>query len=344
MQLGGRDSQYFTLLSQEIVTKHKLQLNRAAACREVAQAELQFVRTRFDLLTAVRQSFYVALAAQQRLEAVESLMQVVRRSTKAAQDLEDSGEGARGDTLLLELELERTDFTLQNAAASLKAAQRKLAAVLGDPDLVLQQLDGDLAAALPDYPYQLTQSGVLTRNSLVQAADIEVEKNRILLQRATVEPFPNVTVQGGYMSQVMAPHDLAIVQLAMPIPVWNKNQGNIQAARANINRASHTSRKTQVDLIRQLAAATGRFDVARQQTAKYEKSILPKAKESVQITRKGFDTGHFDLLRVLQSQRMLIESELNYLAAQEARWSAAAEIAGLLQEEEFPRDESADGE
>jgi hypothetical protein len=41
-------------------------------------------------------------------------------------------------------------------------------------------------------------------------------------------------------------------------------------------------------------------------------------------------------MRVLQTQRALIESEVNYLSAQEARWSAAAEISGLLQEEIFP--------
>lgn len=336
MQLGGRDSQYFAMLSQEIVTKHKLQLDRAAVCREVAQAELQFVRTRFDLLTQVRQSFYMTLTAQQRLEALEELMRIARRSTDAAQSLEKSGEGARGDTLLLELELERADVALQNAAVSLQAAQRQLAATLGDPDLVIERLAGDLTAEISDYPYQLTQAGVLTRNANVQSAQVEVERNQILLERATVEPHPNVTVQGGYMYQVLEPHNMAILQFSLPIPLWNKNQGGIRAAQAGVAKAGHAARKTRVDVVKQLAAVTGRFDVARQQVAKYEKSILPKANESVTITQRGFEQGQFDLLRVLQSQRVLIESQLNYLNAQEARWTAAAEIAGLLQEEEFP--------
>ena len=96
-------------------------------------------------------------------------------------------------------------------------------------------------------------------------------------------------------------------------------------------------RRRQVDLSKQLAMATGRFDVARQQVAKFERSILPKSRESVRLNQLGFDQGQFDLLRVLQSQRALIENELNYLTAQEARWTAAAEIAGMLQEEQFPR-------
>jgi outer membrane protein, heavy metal efflux system len=337
-QLGGNGSQYFAMLSQEIVTKRKLQLDQAAVCREVQQAELQFLRTRYDLLTNVRQSFYATLVAQRRLAAVETLMTIVQRSAKAALTLEESGDGSRADTLLLEVELDRADYMLQNAAALLQAAQRQLAASMGDPDLIIGRLDGEIAATLPDYPYQLTQAGLLT-NALVQSAQIEIERNQLLLRRAVVQPFPNVTVAGGYMYQVMLPHDQAMIQLSLPLPTWNKNQGNIQAAQANVIRSTHIARKTQVDLSKQLAMATGRFDVARQQVAKFERSILPKSRESVRLNQLGFDQGQFDLLRVLQSQRALIENELNYLTAQEARWTAAAEIAGMLQEEQFPRAE-----
>jgi len=338
-QINSKDSQYIANLSQEIVTKHKLQLNEAAASREVAQAELRFVRARYDLITLIRQSFYATLTAQRRLAATEQLLTVVKRSAKAAEDLEEKGEGSRSDTLILELERERTDFAVQNAAALLKSAQRQLAAAMGDPDLVIEELEGNLTASLPDYPYELTRAGVLTRNAQVQVAEVEIEKNRLHLQRASVEPFPNVTVQTGYMSQLTPIKEVGMIQLVVPLPLWNKNQGNIHAAQADVARATFAAQKTQLDLIRHLAAVTGKFDVARQQTVKYEKSILPKARESVRIARLGFDKGHFDLLRVLSSQRTLIESELDYLDAQEARWNAAAEIAGLLQEDEFPRSE-----
>lgn len=335
-QLNGQQSQYFAMLSQEIVTKHKLQLDQAAVCREVAQAELMFVRARFDLLTNVRQAFYLTLSAQRRRDALQGLIGVARRFVNAAKSLERGGDGTRGDTLLLELELERADFALQNSGVALTAAFRQLSATLGDPELAIHRVGGDLTQSLPDFAYELTQAGLLARNSTIQSAHVEVEKNQVLLQRATVQPIPNVTVQAGFMYEAMKPHDLAIVQLSLPLPIWNKNQGNIQAASANIQRATHAARKTEVDLTKQLAAVTGRYEVARQQVAKFESSILPKAKEVVEITERGFGAGQFDLLRVLQSQRALIESELSYVSAQEARWTAAAEIAGLIQEEQFP--------
>jgi cobalt-zinc-cadmium efflux system outer membrane protein len=334
-QLGGRDSQYFAMLTQEIVTKHKLQLDRAAICQEVLQAELHFLRARFDLLTSVRQSFFTLLVAQQRFVALERLMEIVRRSQQAAQKLEVSGQGSRSDTLLFELEVERAEFASQNAAVYVDAAKRQLAATLGDPNLVIDSLEGNLAAPIADYPFQLTQAGVLSRNALVQVAQSEIERSEILLRRAVVQPFPNITVGGGYMHQVTDPNKMAMFQVSLPLPLWNKNQGAINAAEANVVRAGHAARKIELDLVRQLAAATGRFEAAQQQVTKFEKSILPKANESVRLTQQAFEQGQFDLMRVLQSQRVLIESELNYLTAQEARWTSAAEISGLLQQESF---------
>jgi outer membrane protein TolC len=41
-------------------------------------------------------------------------------------------------------------------------------------------------------------------------------------------------------------------------------------------------------------------------------------------------------LRLLQSQRTLLESRVSYVNAQENRWLSAAELAGLLQIEQFP--------
>ena len=83
-QAAGNESQYYFGLSQEIVTRHKLQLNQAAANRESYQAELMFVRTRFELLTLVRQTFYATLAAQRKVEVLTRLVEITRKSAEAA--------------------------------------------------------------------------------------------------------------------------------------------------------------------------------------------------------------------------------------------------------------------
>ncbi|QDT52752.1 Cobalt-zinc-cadmium resistance protein CzcC precursor [Caulifigura coniformis] len=336
MQIGGRDSQYFSQLSQEIVTKHKLGLDQAAACQEVTQAELRFVRTRFELLTAVRKDYFSVLAAQRKVTVLRRLIQLSSDVAESGRKLQAAGEGTRGDTLLFEIELEKAEVSHENAIAELRAARRQLATDLAlhdAPDLavsgpLLQEPDGII-------PF-VNAAGFVPRNAEVQIAEREVNRSRFLLQRAEVQPFPNVTLSTGYIYQVMSPHNLAILQAEIPIPVWNKNQGNISAACAEVTKSQQAVARTQLDIARQMADAIGRYQQAQQQVVRYRERIIPRAQEGVKVARSGLESGQLDLLRLLQTQRALIDSSLSYLTSLQSRWSAAADIAGLIQLEDFP--------
>jgi outer membrane protein, heavy metal efflux system len=336
MQLGGRDSQYYGQVSQELVTKHKLNLDASAACREVYQAELRFLRTRYELLTAVRRDYYTVLALQRRVIVLDRLIALSSDLAKAGDQLEKAGEGTRGDTLLFEIELEKAEVNRANAAAELRAARRQLATDLGlhdDPELVVT---GNLLEEPTSVLAIVEAAGYVPRNANVQIAEQEVDRSRFLLQRAEAQPFPNVTVNAGYMRQVVSPFNMAILQVEIPVPVWNKNQGNICAAQAAVARSQQAVARTQLDIARELADAIGRFQQSQQQVERYRDRIVPKAKEGVEIVRGGIAGGQLELVRLLQAQRALIDSSLMYLTALEARWKAAADIAGMTQLDLFP--------
>lgn len=336
-QWTGSQSQYYQFLTQEIVVAGKLRLNRSAAVRAVEQAELAFVRARFDLLTAVRTEFYNALASQRKVEILKSLVEITTKSRDSSVKLREGGEGTQADVLLLEIELERAEVALQNAEALLAAAKRRLAAALGEPTLPIRTVVGDLATALPDYEFEFLREGILAENALVSIAQIEVIRNQTLLRRARREPIPNPIFLGGYQYQVEAPgQHQGLFQITLPVPVWNRNQGNIRAARANIANSAEALLRLQNDLSNQAADALGRFIAFSQLTEKYEDDILPRADQTQSLAQQGYQQGQFDFLRLLASQRTLIDANLGYIAAQEGRWTAAAEIGGLLQQEEFP--------
>lgn len=335
-QLGGRDSQYFGQLSQEIVTKHKLQLAEAAACREVFQAEYRFVRTRFDLLTSTRQGYYAVLAGQKRVHVLRQLVGIANKSRVAATQLQDAGEGTRGDLLLFQIELEKAEVALQNADATLAAALQQLAASLGAPEMELQRVEGDLRVSLAPFAEQVVIDSYIPYNADISMAEQEVDRNRLILKRAQVEPFPNITVNAGYMRQYVGNDNIAILNLSAPLPLWNKNQGNINASAANVTKASANVATVRNGIAKQMAAARGRYRAADQLVVRYEEKIIPLAQESVKLIQKAFDQGQFDFLRLLQAQRALVESQLGYIDALETRWTTAAELAGLAQVEAFP--------
>ncbi len=338
-QLCGNQSQYNVYMIQDYVTKHKIGLDTGAAERAAQAAELALVRARFDVLTMVRQRFYTVLAMQQRVRILESMVQIARASHSVSEKLLEAGLGTRGDVLLLQIELSRAEAELRNAHILTETSKRELAAATGLYEMQFEQVSADLTQALPDYEILAVQQGVIDRNALVARAGVEIARNRFVLRRQIVEPFPNVNLMGGYQEQqpgAFAPQNQAIYQVQMVIPLWNRNRGNIRASQAEVGAAVAGLNRVQNELANGAATALGQYLTARQLVQRYEQQILPSAVELQDISAKLYREGQIDFLRYLNSQRALLDSSLAYIDAQESRWTAAAQIASLLQSEQFP--------
>ncbi|QDU60362.1 Cobalt-zinc-cadmium resistance protein CzcC precursor [Planctomycetes bacterium Pan216] len=335
-QLGNVESQYSVQVAQEFVTKGKLRLDRAAAREAISRADAAYVQRRFELLTTVRKHYYEALAAKRRVEIIEDLTEVAWRSVRAAQQREKGGEGTTTDTLLLTIEAEQNDVAELKAIAQYDARKNELVAVIGLPEIAISTLEGDLATPLPAFDYALSRQQVVNENAQVQASAAEVRRSRILLRRAVVEPFPNVTVEAGYQYFVGGPNNQALLVFGVPLPVWDRNQGNVRAARAEIAQAVDDLGQVQVELANALATAIGNYQAATQAVDHIKRLIQPKAQRVLNITQTAYEQGQLDFLRLLEAEKTLIEVNLSLVDANERRWTAAAEVAGLLQLEVFP--------
>jgi outer membrane protein, heavy metal efflux system len=335
-QLGGANSLYSAGITQEVVRAGKLQLNQSAAMQGARQANLDFIRQRFELLTAVRQQFFTLLATQQRVEMLRELRKIAAASESTSVKLLEGGQGAKADTLLFRIELRRIDASLRSAEFASEAARQQLGPLLGLPDMKIDRAEGDLAMVLPDFDDPRVREQLLVSSSLVQSARAEIVRTQFLLRRAEVEPIPNLIVNGGYQWSVNEPHSQALVALYFTIPIWDRNQGNIRAAGANVRQSVAQLSTVQNDLLRQLAEALGRYRAAQRTVEIYETGILPDAQLTLDLAQKGYTAGQSDFLRLLQTQRSVFEANLDYISALQDRLSAAAEIAGLLQLEQFP--------
>lgn len=324
------------LVTQEIVTAGKLRLSRSVAQREVDQASLALVRERFVLFTTVRQGFFEVLAAQRRYEIFDELVGLADKSYETTKALLQAKLVARLDLLQFQVELNR--FRAERAAAEreLAAAWRRLTASMGAPNLPRAPLVGTLDVAIPDYDFDRAREFMLDVYPDVRSAEVGITRAQLALRRAQVEPIPNVSVGAGYVRQNQNRSDDWVVGVSLPVPVFNRNQGNIRAAEAELGRATEEVRRVQFNLINRLAAAFGDYAAARERIERYRNSILPDATEAYKLALQAFKGGQFEYLRVLQAQRAVAEANLEYVRALAEGWRAASTIAGLLLEEQWP--------
>ncbi len=336
-QAAGAYSQWNGFATQDVVTAGKLRLAQQAALREVQKAEYDLIRARFDVLRDVRQGFYALLVSQRRVEIYKQLLDIAKRSYEIGSQLAETGEGTKADVLFWSIERDRADVRLLNSAVFIETGRRQLAAAIGLPRADVGPLEADLFQPLPNFDLKRMQEAVAQRNAQPRAAEADVSRAQWSLERAVVQPIPNVNLLGGYQRQIdYPPQDQGLVQVMVQVPLFDRNQGNIRTARADIASSRAALRTIELDLANQSAQAVATYRTSQRLVEWYEQFILPKARETVQLTQRLYAQGEVTFLSLLQAQRTLTETELAYVEAQADRWAGAVTIADLLQLESFP--------
>lgn len=325
----GRAGQQGMFAGQEFVTANKLELRRQVVAREIEQAELEVVAQRLRVQSDVRQRFYETLIAQQRVETAQSLFETASNSATTIEKLLEAEQSTRIDLLQAQVEAEAVHVRVQNSQNAYQAAWRRLAAVVG-VDLPQRPLQGEVTTELPLVEWEQSLARVQTESPEVAAAYAQVQRARWALQQACAEARPNFDVQVGVQYDDATQDPISMVQVSMPLPIFNRNQGGIREAQAEIAEANRNADRLQRELQQRLANVFERYQNARQQTQTYQKEILPRAKETLGLVTTGYQAGEVQYLTMLTAQRTYFETNLAYLTSLEQLWAAHVEIESLL--------------
>jgi cobalt-zinc-cadmium efflux system outer membrane protein len=332
---GNAAGEQGPLLGQEIVTAGKLRLAQAAAAHGVALADWQAITRRFELLTRVRLAYYEVLTARREVRETEEVLKIAEEGVEVAKKLAAGPTGTKADVLRAEIELSQTRNRLAVAQERADAAWKQLATAVGLPALPPVPLEGDLEQPPPTYTWPAALRTMLTRSSEVQEAQAAIFQAQADLRRAEAEVVPNLHLRVRPFYAFPDEDMRLMVEAEAALPVFNRNQGNIQTARAELARAAAEARQTELRLTDRLTAAFQRYRSAKQQVERYEKEILPKAEDSLRLIRRAAELGaaQFDYTTVLEAQRTLVQARLGYTQALGELWRAVSEIAGLIQED-----------
>lgn len=324
------------LVTQELVMGRKLKLSRAAAEREVEQASWGVMAERYAMLSEIRTAYFDLLALQERVQLLCEVRGYGRDVTKTVRSLRDDAKQlADIDVLPVEAELLRYEADVESAQAEKAAAYKRLAALLGVHRLAITKVAGRLDDySYPDYDAQSTPLYVLSVHPEIQQAQWAVEKAKFLVQRAKAEPIPNLSVNGGYVRQNQNRSDDYVLGVSASVPLWNKNQGGIRAAEAELCAAMQEVGRVENDLADRVAIALREFAAARKRAEKYQ-SVVIKTEQAQKIATED-QRRNLSPLMVLELQRSARQARLERLKSLGDAWKAAATISGLTIEDNWP--------
>jgi cobalt-zinc-cadmium efflux system outer membrane protein len=317
-------------IDQTIVTAGKLRLSRAKYAEEVSQMEAQALAQEYRVLNGVRVRFYQLLAMQRLLDVRADLLRVAEDAVTTTEELANVGAANKADLLQARIEARQERVALENARALYQAAWQQLAAFVGNPCLPLGRLQGDLeaAGALPDFDTALCH--LLEASPEVQAAHAEVARNQAALQREQVEPIPNVQVRVSNGYDFETRNDVTSLSVGIRLPVFDKNQGNIHAAAAQLVYAQVEVGRVELSLRQRLARTYARYRTAQAVVQTYRDGNLPDARQAYELYLESFRGRRAAWPQVLVAQRTYFQISVDYVEALEQLRQAEVAILGLL--------------
>jgi cobalt-zinc-cadmium efflux system outer membrane protein len=315
---------------QEFVTAGKLRLGRAVAGHAVQQARQVFEQQRWRVLNDVRAGYYEVLVAQKTIDVNEQLVRIGDEGVDVTQKLRDAMEVSQADVLQARIEADSARLSLNEARNWHHAAWRRLAAVVGRPGMQPAPLAGDPTQELPALSFEDSLRQLLAQSPELGQARAGVQRARANLAFQRAQALPNFEVGSGLKYDYSTSDTLVDVQVGFPIPVFDRNQGNITAAEASVIAAEQELRRVDLDLRSRLAEAFGRYASARRQVELYTGSILPDARDSLNLVATGYRAGEFAYLRLLAAQVTYFNVSLKYLSSLRELWDRTVELEGLL--------------
>jgi cobalt-zinc-cadmium efflux system outer membrane protein len=331
---GGKQGLF---VQQTIVTAGKLGKSRNVLGAEAKLAEIEAQEQRTRVTTAVKMAFLRVLAAQEWLEARRDLAKIAEDGAQTQRELMNTGQADESEVLEAEVEAQRMRMAARMQENTLREEWRSLAAVIGQPTIPLATVAGDLERGWPELNEEEAVESIAKQSPAVQIAETARGRAQAIVTRAQREPIPDVLVRAGveYNHETLGSVPWAkgwegLAEASVEIPIFNRNQGNIVAALADLERAEQESTRVALTLRERAATVVDEYSNAKLMAVEYRDEILPHAKKAYTLLVDKYGLMLASYPRVLEAQRKLYELQIEYIAALEGVWTNGLALQGYL--------------
>jgi cobalt-zinc-cadmium efflux system outer membrane protein len=283
----------------------RLQLANANLRRADAQRSLQMQQ----LAGRVAASYWNAASTVRISELLQRDLAAMDAMVRYHKERVDAGAMRGVDLLRMQIERDRLLIILEAAQREAALSRVDLARQIGRP------LSGDVELTdsidtLETIPQQELYAVLARRADVAAAQDVLAAAEADLkLQKAL--GVPDLDLLGGYKRNSGA--NTLYSALQIPLPVRNRNQGEVQRAQANIQIAQAQLEQVELTVQADVNAATEAYTREQEIVQKTLPDMQKHAKENLAIMSDAYKTGGVDLLRYIDAERTEIDVEVNTL-------------------------------
>ncbi len=330
----------------EIGGKRSARIRSARLATQISQTDAADARR--TLTFNLRSAFIAALQAKSDLQFARDNLANFKRTVELNREMLEQGEIARADFLRIQLQMLQFETDLDDANLELTTAKATLRGLLGAGNLPVDfDVEGDLK--LEPFDKNLTELKKLALQNRpdLKSAETGRQKATADVQLAQANRWPDPTVGTSFLhtgNEMPGPNwfepfypkgstsNAMGVGMAIPLPIFNRNQGEIARAKSEEIRTEFLAQTAQNQVTQDVESAYADFVSARERLRLYEDTYLGAAKESLDIEDFSFHRGGASVLDFLDAERTYRATQLAHHQQQAAYLNALAQLksaAGL---------------
>ncbi len=334
-------AEHFFFVEQTIPLGGKLGKAQRVFTREVEQSQVLAEGQRLRVLNSVRVLYYDALGAQRMVELRRDLARLSHEAVGITQELYNVGQADSPDRLEIEIESQRADIDMLRAENEREQAWAALAAIVGKPDLPRARLAGSLEEGITSLDEQSVLTSLLGGSPEIKSAQVGVERARAAVERARAQRVPDLFLRGGigYSSEFIESRTGATgrrtgpeanVQVGVTLPIFNRNQGGIAEAEANLAIAEREGQRLQLLLRSRFSSAFREYRNAVVMAEKYRTEVIPRARKAYEMYLGNYQQMAASYPQVIIAQRTLFQVEVEYARALVGVRQSGVSLRGFL--------------
>lgn len=325
-------------LSQQFPWFGKLQRNGEAASAR-AESVWWNVQSRAVTLTRdVKDAYYEYAYLAQAIRIVEENLTLLRDLEPVVQRRVQTGAG-QGELLRLQVEIGKVENDLESLEDRRPAISARLNALLNRPSMEPLPWPSAPEVDIESPATDALRARIQKANPELRALEHRIQEAEARLARAKLERYPDFNLGLAYIDTgeaVTSPlpsgsgDDPVSVTFGFSIPIWrHKYAAAEQEARAEQHANESLRIQRTNDLLSDLQMTLYRYDDAVRQISLYRDTLIPRARQALEVTEVSYQSGRATLLDVIDTQREFLQFEMAYWRAISNYHQRLADIEAL---------------
>ena len=328
---GSDSAEIGIVLKQTLGTGRARRWNGYAADARTRLMELDYEAACLDVLMNGAQYFVGVMAAQQHLDLAHARVVLAEKTSVAVTERVKAGKETPLQRSKADVALELARIGVLDAESQLNVSRKKLAALWGSETATFKRVVGRLDSALKPLPSLEALRDGLYRNPDLMRWNAEQGLRAAKLKSAKVAAAPALTARVGYQHFQEDDSDALAFGIGLPLPLFNRNQGNIEAAKQTLAQLDSERYAAELQMASKLSSVYAELTSAHHRAQTLQSRVIPAIQGVADAAHEGYRQGKFGFLDMLDAQRGVFDAKeqwVDALVQYHCSWATIQRLTG----------------